>query len=56
MKKIIILSVLAILVLSACGDPKDEASEIAQQACIADKNSDIDTLSDLMNEKHIKNA
>ncbi|AOW78372.1 hypothetical protein A3Q34_16905 [Colwellia sp. PAMC 20917] len=51
MKKTIILSVLAVLVLSACGDPKDEANEIAQQACIADKNSDIDTLSDLMNDE-----
>ena len=51
MKKTIILSVLAVLVLSACGDPKDEASEIAQQACIADKNSDIDTLRDLMDDE-----
>jgi hypothetical protein len=51
MKKTIILSVLAVLVLSACGDPKDEASEIAQQACIADKNSNIDALSGLMNDE-----
>lgn len=51
MKKTIILSVVAVLVLSACGDPKDEASEIAQQACIADKNSDIDALSELMNDE-----
>ena len=51
MKKIIILSFLAVLVLSACGDQKDEASEIAQQACIADKNGDIDTLRDLMNDE-----
>lgn len=51
MKKKIILSVLAVLVLSACGDPKDEASEIAQQACTADKNSDLRSLRDLMNEE-----
>ncbi|MBA6373348.1 hypothetical protein H4J56_18185 [Colwellia sp. BRX8-4] len=51
MKKTIILSVLAVLVLSACGDPKDEANKIAQQACIADKNSDIDALSELMNDE-----
>jgi hypothetical protein len=51
MNKTILLSVLAVLVLSACVDPKDEASEIAQQACIADKNSDIDTLRDLMDDE-----
>jgi len=51
MKKIITFSVVAVFVLSACGDPKDEASEIAQQACIAGKNSDIDALSGLMNDE-----
>jgi hypothetical protein len=51
MKKTIILSVLVVLVLSACGDPKDEANEIAQQACIADKNSDIGALRDLMDDE-----
>lgn len=51
MKKIIMISVLASLALTGCGDPKDEASEIAQQACIADKNSDIASLNRLMNEE-----
>ncbi|AAZ25898.1 hypothetical protein [Colwellia psychrerythraea] len=46
MKKTIIISILASLALTACGDPKDEASEIAQQACIADKNSDLGGLRD----------
>ncbi len=51
MNKIIISSVLAVLVLSACGDPKDEATEIAQQACIANKNADLHTLKALMNNE-----
>ncbi len=51
MKKTLIISILASLVLTACGDQKDEANEVAQQACIADKNSDIDALSELMNDE-----
>jgi hypothetical protein len=51
MKKTMIISILASLALTACGDPKDEASEIAQKACIAEKNSDIDALSELMNDE-----
>ena len=51
MKKTIIISILASLVLTACGDPKQEASEIAQQACIANKNADLHTLKALMNNE-----
>jgi len=51
MKKLIMISVLASLALTGCSEPIDEASEIAQQACVADKNSDIDRLSELMNEE-----
>ncbi|TMP77691.1 lipoprotein [Pseudoalteromonas sp. S983] len=40
MKKLII-STLAVLALSGCSSPKDEATEIAQKACLADKNSDM---------------
>lgn len=42
---------MASLTLTGCGDPKEEASEIAQQACIADKNSDIASLSEVMDEE-----
>jgi hypothetical protein len=51
MKKTIIISILASLALTACGDPKEEASEIAQQACIANKNADLHTLKALMNNE-----
>jgi len=51
MKKTIIIPILASLVLTACGDPKEEASEIAQQACIANKNADLNTLKELMNDE-----
>lgn len=40
MKKLII-STLTVLALSGCSSPKDEATEIAQKACLADKNSDM---------------
>jgi hypothetical protein len=51
MKYIKSLGLVALaLSLAACGEPKDEAIEIAQQACIADKNSDIGILRDLMDD------
>jgi hypothetical protein len=51
MRKIIIITVLASLILTGCGDPKEEAREIAQLACVADINSDIASLNELMNEE-----
>lgn len=47
MKKLII-PVLAMFVVAGCSAPIDKATEVAQQACIADKNSDVDSMSDYM--------
>lgn len=48
MYKLITLSLMACFVLTGCSAPIDEATEVAQQACIADKNSDVDSMADYM--------
>ena len=46
--KRIIIPVLTMVAVAGCSAPKDEATDVAQQACIADKNSDVDSMSDFM--------
>ena len=50
MKKLII-PVLTILAVVGCSEPKDEATDVAQQACIADKNSDVNSMADFMSNE-----
>lgn len=50
MKKIIIPT-LAVIALVGCSEPIDEATDIAKQTCVADKNSDVNSLADFMNEE-----
>ena len=46
--KRIIIPVLTIFAVVGCSAPKDEATDVAQQACVADKNSGVDSMSDFM--------
>lgn len=47
--KNLIMPVLTMFVVVGCSAPIDEATEVAQKACIADKNSDVESLADYMN-------